>query len=304
MYSENVVTTSANPVVEPTGAKTPADALGVTKRMSTSESVEDSSDATCPTCGRDDFDSRRGMKYHHALTHGESLSTVTLECGWCGSEYEIRRDEADRSRYCSVECNTAAMQTDAHPNHTQKEVPCSNCGDSVVTTRQERMDHDHHYCDEDCQYEGQTGEGHHSYNSVEIGCEECGTVVKRPKSQVGSMGSFCSHECYAKYLSREWSGQGSPLWRGGYTHTGSLRKMMSERSWRRVADEVRQAAGRKCEKCGSPSDGKKLDVHHIVPLVAGGTNGSWNLMALCDSCHNTVEAYTRDLPGMEGVLTQ
>jgi 5-methylcytosine-specific restriction endonuclease McrA len=196
------------------------------------------------------------------------------------------------------------METEAHPNHTIKELPCSNCGKPVETTRKERKDHDNHYCDTECQYEGQTGEGHHNYNTVSVECVECGSILKREEGSIGSMGAFCDHTCYGDYLSKEWSGQSCPNWRGGLSHTDALRKTIDDESWRAKADRARKSAGRECELCGDSPDGKKLDVHHIVPMVSGGTNGQWNLMVLCDGCHSTVEAYTRTVPGMEAVLVE
>jgi len=94
------------------------------------------------------------------------------------------------------------------------------------------------------------------------------------------------------------TGQDNPNWRGGKHLVDALRKQLRP-SWWTVRDEERVD---ECYKCGASEC--KLDVHHIVPLSAGGTNDSWNLMTLCESCHPTVESYTRDLPGMEAVLTE
>lgn len=64
--------TSANPVSEPTGARTPADALGEPKRMSDLETdVQELTE--CPTCGRSDFSKRQDMKIHHKMAHNEKL---------------------------------------------------------------------------------------------------------------------------------------------------------------------------------------------------------------------------------------
>jgi len=94
------------------------------------------------------------------------------------------------------------------------------------------------------------------------------------------------------------TGQDHPNWRGGKHLINALRKQLRP-SWWTVRDDERQ---NECYNCGE-SQGK-LDVHHIIPLSAGGTNESWNLMTLCESCHRAVESYTRDLPGMEAVLTE
>ncbi len=44
-----------------------------------------------------------------------------------------------------------------------------------------------------------------------------------------------------------------------------------------------------CEQCRS--EGRLTaaeEVHHILPLVSGGTNDEGNLMALCKSCHSKI----------------
>jgi 5-methylcytosine-specific restriction protein A len=46
-----------------------------------------------------------------------------------------------------------------------------------------------------------------------------------------------------------------------------------------------------CEQCRK--DGKLTpaqEVHHIVPLLAGGTHDERNLMSLCTSCHSEITA--------------
>ncbi|HEY8685488.1 MAG TPA: HNH endonuclease [Chloroflexota bacterium] len=42
----------------------------------------------------------------------------------------------------------------------------------------------------------------------------------------------------------------------------------------------------KCEGCGHPAGaGRRLQVHHKLPLASGGTDVRANLEALCDACH-------------------
>jgi len=94
------------------------------------------------------------------------------------------------------------------------------------------------------------------------------------------------------------TGQDNPNWRGGKHLIDALRKQLRP-SWWTVRDEERDG---ECYNCGASEC--KLDVHHIVPISAGGTNESWNLMTLCESCHISAEWYTRGLPGMEAVLCE
>lgn len=106
----------------------------------------------------------------------------------------------------------------------------------------------------------------------------------------------------AKARERNWmagrTGQDHPRWRGGKHLVDTLRKQLRP-SWWTVRDDERST---ECYKCGASDC--KLDVHHIVPISAGGTNGSWNLMTLCDSCHRTVEAYIRQFPEFDPVVTE
>jgi len=79
--------------------------------MSKSASGEASSDtdtpgkelAECPTCGRSDFKSEFGIKKHHKIAHGESI-TVSLTCEVCGNEYERYPSDVKKGRVCSMEC--------------------------------------------------------------------------------------------------------------------------------------------------------------------------------------------------------
>jgi 5-methylcytosine-specific restriction endonuclease McrA len=56
--------------------------------------------------------------------------------------------------------------------------------------------------------------------------------------------------------------------------------------------------------CGAEPDTQAHDLHHIVPILAGGVNEPELLIELCRQCHETVEAYTHDLPGMQPVLAE
>lgn len=94
------------------------------------------------------------------------------------------------------------------------------------------------------------------------------------------------------------TGQDHPSWRGGKHLVDALRKQLRP-SWWTVRDEERAD---ECYNCGASEC--KLDVHHIVPLSAGGTNDSWNLMTLCESCHSTAEAYVRQFEAFDAVLTE
>jgi len=61
--------------------------------------------------------------------------------------------------------------------------------------------------------------------------------------------------------------------------------------WSRVARAVKDAAMWSCIRCGhvhDPAAGRCLTVHHFDGDK--GNNARWNLMALCQACHLSVQA--------------
>jgi len=257
------VSTSAFPeragVVAPTALVEPTS-------MRQSELTEHNSDAACPTCGRDDFEGRRGVKLHHARTHDERLDDrPVLECEHCGEQFRVKPCRESEARFCSQGCG-ARWRAD---NKSAEEFPG---------------------------YEG---------GKVTKECEICGQEYKARRYRAEES-KTCSNKCAGEYRSKNYSGTDSPHWRGGKCVSDAVKKNISDGSWVKIAESEREHGPRECDLCGRSGDTleQRLDVHHIVPLTAGGTNGSWNLMTLCRSCHRNVESYTRDLPGMEAVLTE
>jgi 5-methylcytosine-specific restriction endonuclease McrA len=54
--------------------------------------------------------------------------------------------------------------------------------------------------------------------------------------------------------------------------------------WQKLSDIIKR--GKRCHRCGKTDN---LCVHHIIPVSAGGTRSTNNLVTLCLSCHRTVE---------------
>lgn len=79
------------------------------------------------------------------------------------------------------------------------------------------------------------------------------------------------------------TGQDSPTWLGGRSAYDAVKKQLHGPSW---AAEREQYLADECRVCDAKED---LTLHHIVPLMAGGTNGEYNYMTLCRSCHKSIE---------------
>ena len=62
-----------------------------------------------------------------------------------------------------------------------------------------------------------------------------------------------------------------------------------KRGWEEIRKRAIAVAQRRCQQCGRPG---RLEVHHPVPLSAGGDNDQ-ALVVMCRDCH-FVEHHTPD----------
>lgn len=134
--------------------------------MSHQESTRDIDEVKCPTCGRVDFKSKQGMRYHHAIKHGESLVYAEAECDVCGNsftrhEYELNRYDAT---LCSKECvgkftmQTAETDFGYGNRKGRASFRCLNCGNVITTTPAKARDR--LYCSRECYGQSITGADH------------------------------------------------------------------------------------------------------------------------------------------------
>jgi len=85
------------------------------------------------------------------------------------------------------------------------------------------------------------------------------------------------------------TGQDHPNWRGGKSVYDAVKRQLPGPSWNTVRD---RHLDDRCANCGESDE---LELHHIVPILSGGTNEGWNLLTLCQSCHYRAEWVVRDL---------
>lgn len=244
----------------------------------------------CPTCGRTDFASKRGLKIHHKTAHDVSLKP-RVECEQCGNDFLIKPRRKDTARFCSKTCQRAFLDD----NH-RKTVICDMCGKeyevkSAVadTTR---------FCSQEClgksRKEAFTGKNNPRWKGGPrtVSCEVCNSEYQvRAANQTQTR--FCSYECKGARYREERRGKGNPRWKGGFFDIASrVRSLLGDTAWDRLATQMRES---ECACCGAvaSADDRAHHVHHIVPVLAGGTNEDWNLMTLCPSCHRRVEEFTK-----------
>jgi hypothetical protein len=156
------------------------------------------------------------------------------------------------------------------------------------------------FCSEDCYgswcSEERTGEESPVWKGGKIAytCEWCGETAKDYPSRAGR---FCSQSCAT---SARQQGEDNPRYSGGGGHyfSEAIRVRLSD--WAVASRLCRKRADHECELCGkSRKEATRLDAHHIVPVLAGGTNTQENLMCVCAECHPRVEAVSREVTGHE-----
>jgi len=251
---------------------------------------------TCPECGNT-YSGRFGLSKHHNAQHGEKFLPLAA-CDNCGDLYQETPGNiyASSNTYCSEKCRKAAFRGRTPPNREPREtLSCDECGDSYEV--REGNPENRRFCCDTCYFDWQRGR-QRSDGPPEHICEWCGDTFERYASPSRSEPVHCSVKC-ASAAKAQITGEDHPLYTGGTDYYRAVRRGLSETGWR---TERKQHLGDGCELCGD-SD-VTLALHHIVPVLSGGTNAAYNYMTLCRSCHSTVESYTNDLPGMEAVLTE
>jgi hypothetical protein len=122
------------------------------------------------------------------------------------------------------------------------------------------------------------------------------------QSQVGEYeikNHFCDKECETEWKQQNWVGGDHPLWNGGVDWYRAIRSAVASRGWR---SERKDNLADACAMCGDTDS--SLHLHHIVPLLSGGTNDEYNYLTLCVACHRTVESFTKRLDVVSPILSQ
>ena len=220
----------------------------------------------------------------------------TIDCEHCGEGYRVPEHRLESSRFCSLECkynwesdNLSGEQAHAWNGGTAT-LTCENCGEKYEVFQS--LAENSRYCSYECMGEFRSkemkGKNNPSWKggNVTLECEYCGEKYETFPAK-REISRFCSYQCLDYWRSENMAGQDSPHWRGGYKTRVAVKKQLPGPSWRRIR---RSRIGNSCEICESTSD---LCLHHIVPIMDGGTNEEWNLMTLCRTCHTRTEHYTR-----------
>jgi hypothetical protein len=254
----------------------------------------------CPKCGSV-HKTYRGVKVHYGRAHDGSIAGEPVECSVCGKTVRKPRShiEGVENPVCSQACNSELTAQREPWNKQERETTvCDWCGNEFCHPPFA----DRRFCSRDCYDEHQSENGHfngetnphYDGGKSTYTCENCN---EKYESYPSIAGKYCSTECQYEAMT-EWTGQDHPQWEGGARWYRSIRSSLGPTGWR---TQRKENLADECALCGTGDE--TLALHHIVPVLAGGTNGEYNYMTLCRSCHNIVEAYTKGLTGVDSILT-
>lgn len=273
-----------------------------TKSMSTDTPKSDSSDVDieCPTCGRDDFSSRKGMKIHHGRVHDESIAGFEKTCPVCGDTFWAERQ--DRYETCGPECGGALQsermlgtdiltsKAELQERYVDQRMTMQDiaeearCGRTTVYNALKRHDIP-------TRSRSGSGEDNNSWKGgkeVRI-CTQCGDEFETWPSDNEKR---CSRECYAEFRQGRFVGEDCPAYKGGeYAYGEGFAEPKKE--------AVRERDGHQCQSCGMTQEQhleqhkQKLHVHHIMKARffddAEPRNDDANLVAMCVTWHGEWE---------------
>lgn len=130
----------------------------------------------------------------------------------------------------------------------------------------------------------------HSKNTEDVyekheHCLKCGTSLDGRKGW-----KYCSERCRKLYLKAQ------------YRKRNTIKIREYNRAYRHKAPDAYFVRSKKqrelilrrmpvCQRCGYD---QQLQVCHIKPHWAGGTNKTWNFVVLCQSCHHVFDNLLRD----------
>lgn len=235
----------------------------------------------CPDCGSE-HESEAGLKIHYGRSHDGSIAGEPVRCDVCDEQFRKQATHAEKydRHFCSNEC-----KSEAYKNRVKLE--CDNCGDDFERRKSHYDECTNQFCSVACRAEYES-----TRHSVE--CKNCGQLTEKTGYQYRNADAhYCSTECRNEHQ----QGDNHPSWISGSWLLKTLRRHVGEFRWRNRFDHLDMASPLKCEACGATEDEvnqSALDTHHIVPVMAGGSNHPENLMTLCRPCHRSVDSFMKD----------
>jgi hypothetical protein len=221
-------------------------------------------------------ESYKGYALHHTHKHGERHPLIDL----AGREkfIELYKNNLEDELEEILPCSRSAI------NDAAKELGIERTQSEAEKIKNQRMS-----AEERAEQTKAAREAHkEKYGELGVGIKKwreqlTDEELRQHAREAGAKGAPARDENGMKGA----TGQENPNWRGGKDIYDAVKKQMPGASWNIIK---RRHKADECQNCGTS---ESLELHHIIPLMDGGTNEPWNLMTLCESCHHKAEWFTR-----------
>lgn len=145
-----------------------------------------------PACPESDpesrFDSERGMRVHHSLAHGESLTRKTATCTTDGCEQEFEYYPSNKEGKFCPSCVEERNLDYSSEEPFRVRVECNGCGQEFDKVHSQFERTETHYCSRDCFSDDYT------VPDVTLECDACGESFTVPE-WLAENRKYCSAEC-------------------------------------------------------------------------------------------------------------
>lgn len=257
----------------------------------------------CKVCGKEFFvipakakTEGLGKYCSNECRHIGHNTKVKRKCPICGEYFFVHPSGIKRGqgKYCSRVCMGKATTGKNNPSWNGGKIKriCKTCGKEFYINKYKLKTGEGVYCSIECMADGYKGEKSPVWKgglSKRI-CQICGKefLIITAKIKNG-FGKYCSTECAGEAHSIYYSGENSPMWKGGISFAPYCPKFNERRK-----KAVRDFFNNTCLACGKLSSenvvGKKgvinLPVHHADHDKDQGCDGKpFNLVPLCNECH-------------------
>lgn len=253
------------------------------------------------------FDTLRQEANHYKQSglHEGDVPQVKVCCSFCGEDEYRPPSLVNDDNFCSDECEVEWRMEHASVGEDHNwwaggkvTVTCVSCERpfEVYSCRADTA----RFCERECERDYMGAE------PVGCICEWCDAPYYVSPRRADNT-RFCSASCRSKsvgeWLSENHTGQNHPSWRGGYSIYLALVELLGNESWNKTRGQIRERDQHTCQMCGRSrkENGRALSVHHLIPIMSGGTHASELLMSLCRSCHQRAEGQTLEFT--EPILT-
>ena len=162
-------------------------------------------------------------------------------------------------------------------------VNCAECGKVVYKSPARLKRNKYQFCSYGCYWAHRRKRPKKAVDVCSYCHKEFYNKIGHWRAKKAKYGPFCSHKCYGKWRTENLFGKNSPNWLGGVSGPRGMR------AWKKARKDAFERDGYQCAQCRKESDGRNLDVHHIVPVDFFNdpleAHVFKNLVTMCRKCH-------------------